>query len=208
MKKALEEKQVAPAFAFILGGTVGKKGPGNAMLKGPGGREPRKDQEKMAEELRQSLITLHSQLKAEIDAGKMEIALEPRGLVFSLREAAFFPSGEDTLAPETFPILEKIAAAIAKLTNPVRLEGHTDSVPIHNSRFRSNWELSAARSIAVLELLAGRFGLPRDRMAIVGYAETAPVASNDTEEGRARNRRVNIVILNPFGAAGEPVANR
>jgi chemotaxis protein MotB len=204
VQRALEEKQVAAALALILGGTAGKKGPGNAMMKGPGGTKPRKDEEKMAAELKHSLDVLQAQLKAEIDAGKMEITLEPRGLVLSLREAAFFPSGGDGIAPETLPILEKIAVAIQKLTNPVRLEGHTDAVPIHNSRFRSNWELSAARSIAMLEVLAGRFGLPRNRMAVAGYAETAPVASNDTEEGRARNRRVDIVILNPFGAASEP----
>jgi chemotaxis protein MotB len=100
-----------------------------------------------------------------------------------------------------------VALAVAKLPNPVRLEGHTDSVPIHNSRFRSNWELSAARSIAMLELLTGRFGIPRERMAVAGYAETAPVESNETETGRARNRRVDIVILNDQGVVNEPPAD-
>jgi chemotaxis protein MotB len=175
------------------------------MLKGPGGREPRKDEQKAVEELKKSLVILTSQLKAEIESGKMAITMEPRGLILSLREAAFFPSGEDTIDPATFPILEKIAAAIRKLDNPVRLEGHTDSRPIHTPRFRSNWELSAARSIATLELLADRFEVPRGRMAISGYAETVPIDSNDTAEGRARNRRVDIVILNPSGAASEPV---
>jgi chemotaxis protein MotB len=78
----------------------------------------------------------------------------------------------------------------------VRLEGHTDSVPIHNSRFRSNWELSAARSIAMLEVLSGKFEISVGRFAVAGYADTVPVASNDTDEGRAHNRRVDIVILN------------
>ena len=205
VKKALEEKQVAAAVASILGGTEGKKGPGNAMMKGPGGREPRKEEQKAVEALKKSLVALHAQLKTEIDSGKMTITLEPRGLILSLREAAFFPSGGDTIDPETFPILEKIAVAIRKLDSPVRLEGHTDSRPIHTPRFRSNWELSAARSIATLELLADRFEVPRQRMAIAGYAETVPIDSNDTTEGRARNRRVDIVILNPFGAASEPV---
>jgi chemotaxis protein MotB len=209
VKKALEEKQVAAAVALILGGTEGKKGPGNAMLKGPGGTKTSgKDRAKMTEELKQSLMVLHARLQAEIEAGKMEITLEPRGLVLSLREAAFFPPGEDAIAPATYPIMEKIAEAIRKLSNPVRLEGHTDSNPIHTSRFRSNWELSAARAIAVLELLAGRFDLPRSRMAVAGYAETVPVASNDTPEGRARNRRVDIVILNPFGAGSEPGSSK
>ncbi|HVX65965.1 MAG TPA: OmpA family protein, partial [Bryobacteraceae bacterium] len=86
----------------------------------------------------------------------------------------------------------------------VRLEGHTDSIPIHNSRFRSNWELSAARGIAMLELLHGRCGVPLERLAVAGYADTCPIDSNSTAEGRARNRRVDVVILNREGNATEP----
>ena len=87
------------------------------------------------------------------------------------------------------------------MPNPIRLEGHTDSQPIHTARFRNNWELSAARGVAMLELLNSKFGIPHDRLAVVGYADTVPKVSNDTEEGRARNRRVDIVILN------QPVAS-
>ena len=77
-------------------------------------------------------------------------------------------------------------------------------MPISTPRFRSNWELSAARSIALLEILSTRFGVPRERMSIAGYADTAPIASNETEEGRARNRRVDIVILNDQGWSRSP----
>jgi chemotaxis protein MotB len=94
--------------------------------------------------------------------------------------------------------------AIRNLPNPIRLEGHTDSIPIRNTRFHSNWELSAARSIAILELLSARGGVERSRMSIGGYADVAPVESNETPEGRARNRRVDIVILNENGQAAEP----
>jgi chemotaxis protein MotB len=86
----------------------------------------------------------------------------------------------------------------------VRLEGHTDSVPIHNSRFRSNWELSAARSIALLTLLTDEYGVSHERISIAGYADTTPVASNETDDGRTRNRRVDVVILNETGSQGEP----
>jgi chemotaxis protein MotB len=86
------------------------------------------------------------------------------------------------------------------------MEGHTDSIPIHTARFHSNWELSAARSIGMMELLSQRFGIPRQRMAIAGYADTAPLESNDTPEGRAHNRRVDIVILNQQVKSIEPVA--
>jgi chemotaxis protein MotB len=124
--------------------------------------------------------------------------------VVSLQEAAFFSPGDATVSVQSYSTIGNIAKAIAEVPNPVRLEGHTDSVPIHNSRFRSNWELSAARSIAMLELLSSRFEIPREKLAVAGYADTIPVAGNDTEEGRARNRRVDIVILNQAGLSAEP----
>jgi chemotaxis protein MotB len=86
----------------------------------------------------------------------------------------------------------------------VRLEGFTDSKPIHNSRFRSNWELSVARSIAMLELLRQKYGIAARRLSVAGYAENAPVDSNDSEEGRARNRRVDLVILSSEAVKSEP----
>jgi chemotaxis protein MotB len=156
-------------------------------------------------ELLPTLEYLNAELKREVEAGKMHISLEARGLVVSLRQATFFPSGEDTIDPATYPSLEKVATAICKLPNPVRLEGHTDAIPIHTARFRSNWDLSAARAIAVLELLTVRFHVPVERLAIAGYAETIPVAANDTEDGRARNRRVDVVILNRQQLVNEPV---
>ncbi len=130
--------------------------------------------------------------------------MENRGLVVSFRQAAVFPSGEDVVSAEAYSSLEKVAAAIGKIPNPVRLEGHTDSRPISTTRFRSNWELSAARSIALMEILSTHYGVPRERLSIAGYADTAPVATNDTEEGRALNRRADIVILNEQGIVAEP----
>jgi chemotaxis protein MotB len=207
VRRALEENQLASAIAGILGGAVGEKGKGNAMLKGPGGTKTQptsKEKNLFWADLVPSLQLLTQELQSEIAAGKLSVKLEPRGLVVSLSEAAFFPTGEDTIDPATYPSIEKIAAAVRKLPNPVRLEGHTDSVPIHNARFRSNWELSAARAIAMLNLLTTRFGVDPRRLAVVGYADTLPVESNDTEEGRARNRRVDVVILNRLGFEVEP----
>ncbi|MBI5083038.1 MAG: OmpA family protein [Acidobacteria bacterium] len=159
-------------------------------------------------ELMPSLRELNLKLKEDIAAHRLEVRMEKRGLVISLREATFFPPGGDTLEPGTVPVLEVIAKEIKGLPNPVRLEGHTDSVPIRTARFRSNWELSAARGIAMLELFAERFGVEPGRMAIGGFADSAPVASNETAEGRARNRRVDIVVLNEVAAAREPGAIR
>ena len=89
------------------------------------------------------------------------------------------------------------------MKNPLRIEGYTDSRPIHTARFKSNWELSAARSIALVEILT-KSGVARERLSIAGYADTAPVDNNDTELGRQNNRRVDIVILNETAAKGEP----
>jgi chemotaxis protein MotB len=213
VRKALEEGHTMARIAAILGGTAKDVGKGNAMLKGPGGirrgdtgsaPNARVPEAAVAVELLPSLEFLSRELSAEIRAGKMQVNLEPRGLVVSLPQATFFPSGRDTIDPATYPTIEKVSAVIRKIPNPVRLEGHTDSVPIHNVRFRSNWELSAARSIAMLELLAVRFEIPRERLAVAGYADTVPAEPNDSEEGRARNRRVDIVVLSRVGLMREP----
>ncbi len=206
LSEAMREAFKKPMIASLLGGAINRKD-ANALMKGAGGAEQaaaKQSEDGILAELVPSLHFLESELNKEIAAGKMQVRLDARGLVISLREAAFFPSGEDTLLANTFPILQKVSDSIQKLPNPVRLEGHTDSVPIHNSRFRSNWELSAARSIAMLELFTGRFKLPHQRFAVAGYADTVPVASNDDDQGRARNRRVDIVILNKAGMAAEP----
>jgi chemotaxis protein MotB len=196
VKEALKDGGAAAAVHELLGGTVDDKGKGNAQMKGPGGSQAKSTPNPTLAELLPSMTFLTKSLESEIKAGKIEVHLEPRGLVVSLPQAAFFPSGDDGVDPSTYEALDKVGKTIHDLSNPVRLEGHTDSIPIHTARFHSNWELSAARSIVMLDLLADRSGVSRERMAIAGYADTVPIASNDTPEGRAKNRRVDIVILN------------
>jgi len=202
--EALEHGGVSAMVHSILGGTVDEKGQGNAMMRGPGGEEkvkppiPKPVPPPEVAELLPSMNYLSNELQGELKSGKIEMRLEARGLVISLKQAAFFPSAGDAVSPESYPSLQKVSAVLHELPNPVRLEGHTDSIPIHTARFRNNWELSAARSIAMLNLLTDKFQLPGERFSVAGYADTAPVAANDTEEGRARNRRVDIVILNQF----------
>lgn len=151
-----------------------------------------------------SLDSLKERLSAEIADGKLSIKMEPRGLVLSLKEAAFFPPAGDGVQDEALPIISKIAESARRLPNQILLEGHTDSTPIHNERFRSNWDLSAARAIAMLNLFSDRFEIPRPRMSVSGYAENIPIASNDTVEGRRKNRRVDVVFLNQFGLKTQP----
>lgn len=155
-----------------------------------------------------ALEALTKELETDIKAGKLQVSMESRGLVISLKQATFFPSGDDTVSPAGYGIIEKVARTIVKVPNPVRLEGHTDALPINNGRFKNNWELSAARSIAMLQLLTTRFQVPINRVAVVGYADTVAIDSNSTEEGRARNRRVDITVLNEQTAAREAAARK
>jgi chemotaxis protein MotB len=108
------------------------------------------------------------------------------------------------IKPSAYPIIGKIAASAGKLRNRVLLEGHTDAMPISNDRFRSNWDLSAARAIAMLNLLSGRFELPAGRLSVAGYADTVPLADNATAEGRQQNRRVDVVFLNESMSKSQP----
>ncbi len=199
VKEALEEGRVTESIVKVLGGRIKN---GGRTIDRPPAQAPAGP--KVAVDLQPSLEYLSIELKKEIAAGKLRIHLEPRGLIISLTQAAFFSSGEDTIDADTYGSVATIAGAIRKLPNPVRLEGHTDSVPIHNVRFRSNWELSSARAIAMLELLKTRCEVPEQQLAVAGYADTCPIDSNETEAGRARNRRVDIVILTKSGYGTEP----
>lgn len=145
--------------------------------------------------LSKAFTELQSQMRRELNAGSIRLQLEKRGLVITLQEKPFFPSGGNTINQKTYGTIGQLAQTINALPNAVRLEGHTDSVPIRNSRFQNNWELSAARSIALLQLFEHQFGSPSAKFSISGYADNVPVASNDTENGRAQNRRVEIIIL-------------
>ncbi len=197
----------SPKVAHVLGGTIDDMGQGNGMMRGPGGSKAGAAAQEPAD-LAPTVNLLKESLSDDIHAGRIRMHMETRGLVVSLEEAAYFVSGDDGVSPAGFPVLQKIAATLVKIPNPIRLEGHTDAVPIHNSRFHSNWELSAARSIAMLEALRTQFSIESSRMSVVGYADAFPLDSNDTPEGRAKNRRVDIVILNKAGLVSLPNAGR
>lgn len=110
-------------------------------------------------------------------------------------------SGSATVQPSARNALDRLGALLATRTENLRIEGHTDNVPIHNTRFASNWELSTSRASEVLRIFVLQYKMDAARLAIAGYAEFHPAAPNDTPEGRARNRRVDIVILNPLRPA-------
>ena len=117
------------------------------------------------------------------------------GLVISLREAGFFNSGSADVRPEAMDTLNSIAAILPH--QAMRVEGHTDDIPIHTAQFATNWELSTARAADITRLLISQHAVDPRQISASGYAEFQPIASNATGEGRQRNRRVDIILLKP-----------
>jgi len=133
-------------------------------------------------------------LRQKLEPYGLEMRIEPRGLVISLQQAILFSSGEDRIRPQGLPVIAQIADVLRDVPNEVTLIGHADAVPIHNHHFLNNWDLAAARSLRMLELLSQRYGIRESRLSIASYGTYHPAGPNDTPEGRAHNRRVEIVI--------------
>jgi chemotaxis protein MotB len=126
--------------------------------------------------------------------GRFTVYVGDRGLTLSLVGSAAFDSGKDDLKPEFLPLLDAIAAKLKDLPNDISVEGFTDSDPINTPEFPSNWYLSVARANQVRDYLEMK-GINAERMIVVGYGDTRPLYSNQTAEGKAKNRRVDIVVL-------------
>jgi chemotaxis protein MotB len=150
---------------------------------------------KVSDDLNHIRRELDQTLSNQVAQHTVSIQMGRDGLVISLREAGFFSSGSATPRPETLPTLRQIAASLGRTPYNLRIEGHTDNVPIHNSEFDSNWELSAARATRIARIFLDLKAMPPDRISAAGYAEYHPVTSNNTAEGRAENRRVDLVVL-------------
>lgn len=143
-----------------------------------------------ASDPRQTLL----QLRQKLEPFGLEMRLDPRGLVISLPQAILFSSGEDRISARGLPIIARIADVLRDVPNEVTLIGHADAVPIHNHHFLNNWDLATARSLRMLELLSQRYGLQESRLSIASYGTYRPAGPNDTPDGRAHNRRVEVVI--------------
>ena len=120
---------------------------------------------------------------------------ETRGLIIRLNDAVLFTSGSDIIKDKARITLDKLAGVLSEIPNPIRIEGHTDNRPIKSGKFPSNWELSTARATNIINYLVNDYGFHSERLSAVGYGEFMPIETNKTEEGRAANRRVDIVVL-------------
>jgi chemotaxis protein MotB len=147
---------------------------------------------KTLSELKKKLETV---LEPEIRHHELAVSTGRDGLVISLREFGFFESGSASLRVDAVPAFAKLATVLAEDQFQLRVEGHTDDVPIHNTRYDSNWELSTARATETIRVLLTEFKLDPARVSAAGYAEFHPTATNRTFQGRSLNRRVDIVVL-------------
>jgi len=136
-----------------------------------------------------------SAIEQKLKETGLAVHREPRGLVISLPQAVLFASGDDRVSAAAMPTVAQIAGAIQPVPNHVQLVGYADSTPIHTRRFHNNWELSAARGLRLLELLTQRYAIDESRLSVSSDGANKPRESNQTAEGRAQNRRVEIVIL-------------
>lgn len=137
-------------------------------------------------------------------AGKVEVHQQSRGLIISLKEALLFKSGSAAVTPEAQIIVIKVGQIIQRLPNQMRIEGHTDNLPINTALFPSNWELSTARATNVVKLLINKVGLKPEHFSATGYGEYRPIVPNDSEMNMARNRRVDVVVLRSAFDEAEP----
>jgi len=142
----------------------------------------------------QAILQLEQFVKRHFFNQEVRLGMTKRGLVLALSADLFFAAGSAQLNPRIYPILDKAAMLIASCKNQVLIEGHTDAVPIHSSRFISNWELSVARALSVLRYFVEERNLNKKRFVALGYGSTRPLFPNDTPEHRAKNRRVWIIL--------------
>ena len=146
-----------------------------------------------AEEIDDSDI--RTALSEDIDAGLLEVDTEGQRIIIRIRERGSFPSGAADLMRDFEPVLARIGAVLEQTAGRIIIAGHSDDIPIRTARFRSNWELSASRAVSVVQHLGRITDIPMSRFLIEGHAETQPLVPNEDAESRARNRRVEIVVV-------------
>ena len=145
-------------------------------------------------------------LNDDLAAHRIQLTEDRRGLVLSIPEAGSFPAGSAEMSGAAGQVMTRLSSALQELPNTIRIEGHTDDTPIHTARFTSNWELSTARATEVVQFLIQQGGMSPDRLSAAGYGAFHPLADNASPDGRARNRRVDVIVLNTATRSAEEPA--
>lgn len=177
----------------------------------PGAAREKSNEQGMPESVEQrNMESIKRQIQDYIDknglSGKVTVAIEERGVVVSFQDVVLFPLGVADLNPSSTQIVDKIGAILHQTNNYIRVEGHTDNLPIRTSKFPSNWELSLARAASVVHRLIEYSGIPAERLSATGYGEYRPRRPNDSDANRQQNRRVDIVVLRTKFEGAEPAA--
>ena len=191
-------KKMASAFQSVLTGSAGNTvmdfnmKDGNVPLAG--------ETDKLDSYNGNDSQELYNNVKSFIDKNDLkdtvEIKKDSRGVIIQLRDSELFETGKADIKKNSLPILEKLSKLIASVpNNSIVVEGHTDNVPISNYKYETNWELSTARASSVLRYFVETKKMAPARFTAAGYGEYKPIAPNDTDENRAKNRRVNIVVV-------------
>lgn len=149
---------------------------------------------RLEQRLKALQLDLEKRLSSAIDKGGVSVERDGSNVVVRVDEQGSFPSGSAEVTPSFAELLGQLSATLVDAPGSIAVRGHTDNVPVRGARYASNWDLSAMRSAVVANLLLENESLAAERMTVTGHADTRPIASNDTAEGRARNRRVEIII--------------
>lgn len=160
--------------------------------------------QKETENMKQIARSVQAAMEPMVAQGQVRVTRSPRGIMVEINASTLFPSGDATLQPASAQGLAAVAKVLTQVENPIQVEGHTDNIPIRGPAFPSNWELSSARAGSVVRLLT-EAGVPPGRMVAIGYADNKPVDTNATPDGRGRNRRVTVLILNSENDIGREI---
>ena len=184
--------------------------PGSGKPIGKMLQQPRPDttvaeREQAAERMKKVAKNVLDVMQPLVREGRVRVTQSPRGVTVEISASVLFKSGEAVLQAQSMDTLAAVARVLSQVDNPVQVEGHTDNVPINSLAFPSNWELSSSRAGSVVRLFTEQ-GVPAARMVAIGYADNRPVDTNTTTEGRSRNRRVNVLILNEVGGVAQEIA--
>ncbi len=162
------------------------------------------ERQKAAESMKKVAKNVLQAMQPLIQNGQVRVTQSPRGITVEINASVLFKSGEAILQPQSSEALAAVAQVLGQVDNPIQVEGHTDNIPINSPNFPSNWELSSSRAGSVVRLFTER-GVPAARMVAIGYADNRPIDTNATLDGRSRNRRVNVLILNEVGGVAREI---
>ncbi|WP_426349144.1 OmpA family protein [Alloiococcus sp. CFN-8] len=151
------------------------------------------------EKMNSEMLEMYNKVNEFIDSNKLqntvEVKEDDRGIILQLKESILYQSGKADLREDSEEVLDVIAELLKTFPNKVIVEGHTDNVPMHSAEFDTNWELSAIRSVNVVRYFVEVKKITAERLSAAGYGEYKPIAENSSEQGRTKNRRVNILII-------------